>query len=54
MEGFESVSSSAATPQEAAKAREKMLTDKMGNLIAKKKIAGTLSRKVAEIWGESE
>lgn len=54
MEAFESVSSSAATPQEAAKAREKMLTDKVGNLIAKKKIAGTLSRKVAEIWGESE
>ncbi|EEA27414.1 Crossover junction endonuclease mus81 [Talaromyces marneffei ATCC 18224] len=54
MEGFESVSSAAATPQEAAKARERMLTDKMGNLIAKKKIAGTLSRKVAEIWGEKE
>ncbi|KAF3404864.1 Crossover junction endonuclease mus81 [Talaromyces pinophilus] len=54
MEGFESVSSSAATPQEAAKAREKMLTDKMGDLIARKKIAGTLSRKVAEIWGEPE
>lgn len=54
MEGFELVSSSAATPQEAAKAREKMLTDKMGNLIAKKKVAGTLSRKVAEIWGEPE
>lgn len=54
IEGFESVSSSAATPQEAAKARERMLTDRMGNLIAKKKIAGTLSRKVAEIWGEKE
>ena len=48
------MSSSAATPQDAAKARERMLTDKMGNLIAKKKIAGTLSRKVAEIWGEKE
>ncbi|EED19876.1 DNA repair protein Mus81, putative [Talaromyces stipitatus ATCC 10500] len=54
MEAFEIVSSSATNPQEAAKAKEKMLTDKMGNLIARKRITSTLSRKVAEIWGEKE
>lgn len=54
IEAFESVSSRANTPQDAAKAKEKMLTDKMGNLIARKKIGGALGKKVAEIWGEKE
>ncbi|KAH8695500.1 putative DNA repair protein Mus81 [Talaromyces proteolyticus] len=36
----------------AMKAMEKMITDKMGSLIPKRKVAGVLAKKVAEIWGE--
>jgi crossover junction endonuclease MUS81 len=60
MEAFESAasssssSSSSMTTQEVAKAKEKMITERMGNLIAKKKISGALSRKVVEVWGERD
>lgn len=53
IEAFEAAEQAALGRGETAvKAKERMLTEKLGTLVAKKKVAGVLSRKVAEIWGE--
>lgn len=53
IEAFEAAEQAASGRSETAiKAKEKMLTDKLGNLVMKKKVSGVLGRKVAEIWGE--
>ena len=42
-----------ASEDERNKAKERVVSDKMGSLIARKKVSGALSRRLAEVWGES-
>ncbi|KAL1990910.1 hypothetical protein VTN49DRAFT_5913 [Thermomyces lanuginosus] len=42
-----------ASEEDRKKAKERVVAGKMGNLIARKKVSGALSRRLAEIWGET-